>query len=121
MSGKETGQMGEKLAAEVLEREGYTVTAKNVHSLYGELDLIATDKDYICFVEVKVRKKDSAVPPLDSVTPQKRRRIITTALLYLQDHPSSLQPRFDVFSIITENKKVVQYEHLKGAFDADGN
>jgi putative endonuclease len=112
--------MGEKLAAEVLEREGYTVIARNVHSLYGELDLIAVDSEYICFVEVKVRKRDSQVSPVEAVGPQKRRRIITTALLYLQNHPSDLQPRFDIFSIVTENRRVTGYDHLKGAFDTDG-
>lgn len=120
MSGNGTGRMGEQLAAEVLEREGYNILARNVHSLYGELDLVAADHEYICFVEVKVRRQDAQVPPLEAVTPEKRRRIITTALLYLQNHPSILQPRFDIFAILTENKRVTGYEHLKGAFSTDG-
>lgn len=120
MSGKETGRMGEKLAAEVLEKNGYNIITRNLHSLYGEVDLVVRDSEYICFVEVKVRQKDSMVSPLESITKTKKKRIILTALVYLRSHPGMLQPRFDVFSIITEGDKVASYEHLKGAFDADG-
>ena len=120
MSGKETGRMGEKLAAEVLEKNGYTIITRNLHSLHGEVDLVIKDQEYICFVEVKVRQKDSMVSPLESITPAKKRRIIMTALLYLRSHPGMLQPRFDLFSVLIEGDKVVSYEHLKGAFDADG-
>ena len=116
---KDTGRMGEALAAEMLEENGYTIVTRNVHSLYGEIDLIASGEGCICFIEVKVRRKGSMIDPLESITPTKRRRIIKTALVYLRSHETDLQPRFDVFSIVTQDKKVVSCEHIKGAFDAD--
>lgn len=119
MSGKDTGRMGEALAAEILEKQGYDIISRNVHSMYGELDLIASNEDCLCFVEVKVRKKGAMVSPEESITPAKKRRIIMTALMYLQNHPTTLQPRFDLFSILTDGEKVISYEHMKGAFDAD--
>jgi len=117
---KEAGRIGEALAAQTLEKNGYTVLTRNVHSLYGEVDLIAEGEGCICFVEVRTRKKDGMVSPLESITSAKKRRIVMTSLIYLRSHPSDLQPRFDLFSILTEGSKVVSYEHIKGAFDADG-
>ena len=116
----ELGKRGEDLAEAYLIENGYRIIQRNGIYNRNEVDIIASNSEFIIFVEVKTRKKDSMVAPLDSITPEKKRRIITTALLYLQNHPSLLQPRFDVFSKVTEDKRVVFCEHLKGAFDADG-
>ena len=120
MSVKQTGQMGEALAGEILEKSGYRIINRNVHSAYGEVDLIAEGDGCICFVEVRVRQKGSMVCPLESITPAKIKRIVTTAITYLRDHPSDLQPRFDLFAITIDGGEAVSYEHIKGAFDADG-
>ena len=120
MSVKQTGRMGEILAGEILEKSGYRLIKRNLHSAYGEVDLIAEGDGCVCFVEVRVRQKGSMVCPLESITRAKIKRIVVTALTYLQNHPSHLQPRFDLFAITTEGGKVISYEHIKGAFDADG-
>ena len=118
---KITGRMGEEIAARALEKSGYTLLSRNVHTRYGEVDLIAEGEGCICFVEVKTRRRGSAVSPLESITPAKRKRIITSALLYLRSHDTGdLQPRFDLFSILTDGGEVVSCEHIKGVFDADG-
>jgi len=120
MGAKETGRLGEDLAVQVLEEGGYKIIARNVHTLHGEVDIIAQGEGCICFVEVRTRRKDSMVSPLQSITPAKQRKIITTALTYLRDHPTELQPRFDLFCVYTTGGKVDSYEHIKGGFDADG-
>ncbi len=119
MSGtSETGRLGEVLAAELLEKLGYNIVARNVHSLYGELDLVATGDGCICFIEVKTRKPGAASNGVWAVTPAKKRRIILTALFYLQNHPTELQPRFDVVIIETDGKRRLAHKHFKGAFEA---
>ena len=120
MGAKETGKLGEDLAAKVLQENGYNVIARNLHTLHGEVDIIAEGEGCICFVEVRTRRKDSMVSPLESVTPAKRQRIVTTALTWLRDHPAELQPRFDLFCVLTRGGKVDSYELIKGVFDADG-
>jgi len=117
---KEIGRLGEDLAAKVLEESGYTVIARNVHTLYGEVDIIAEGEGCICFVEVRARQKSGMVSPLESITPAKKRKIVMTALIYLRSHPTDLQPRFDLFCVTTQGGQVDSYEHLRGAFDADG-
>ena len=120
MNSRARGQLGEDIAAQLLEKDGCAVIARNHHSIYGEIDLIASDGIYIIFAEVKLRRPGAVVSPPESVTPLKKSRIIKTALLYLQDHPCDLQPRFDVISIVMDGVRLISLEHLKGAFFADG-
>ena len=122
MAGVSRGAAGEVLAARYLRKKGYTLLAANYHTRFGEIDIIAADKKYIAFVEVKLRGEAAIYTPQEAVTPAKQQKIIKTAMLYLQTHPVDLQPRFDVISIVTDGTdtlRVRSLEHLKSAFDAD--
>lgn len=65
----------------------------------GEIDLIAADKTYLRFVEVKLRKNDDFAQAREFVDHRKQERIMVTAKLYLAGHPTELQPRFDVAEV----------------------
>ena len=54
---KLTGAWGEALAAEYLRKKHYKIVAAGYHSRFGEIDLIVSDRKYLVFVEVKLRKK----------------------------------------------------------------
>ncbi|WRS28269.1 ribonuclease HII [Oscillospiraceae bacterium MB08-C2-2] len=112
------GAMGEDYAVLALTSLGYEVLERNYRSAYGEIDVIATTEDYICFVEVKTRRQGSQVTGPEAVTRSKQKRIITTALCYLDAFPNSLQPRFDVLSVVTDKKgAIVDCELIPAAFD----
>ena len=64
-----------------------------------EIDLILVREPYLCFVEVKLRKDADLAQARESVTPAKQRKVRTAALRYLSQHPSRLQPRFDVVEV----------------------
>lgn len=66
---------------------------------FGEIDLIAVKKEYICFVEVKLRRSDHFAYAREFVDRRKQERLRLTAEHYLQEHPSALQPRFDVAEV----------------------
>ena len=51
-----TGRWGEETAAAYLRRRHYTIVAANYRCRLGEIDLIAESRDYLVFVEVKLRK-----------------------------------------------------------------
>lgn len=113
------GAAGEVLAARFLREAGYTLLCANYRCRFGEIDIIATDDEYIAFVEVKTRAQDALYAPREAVTAQKQERIRKTALLFLQEHPTDLQPRFDVIEVITDPHKAVgalRVEHLPNAF-----
>jgi len=113
-----SGKIGEDYAAQFLTKKGYRVVARNYRSRFGEIDLIAENKEYIVFAEVKTRDKHYTVSPLEAVTAGKQKKIIKTALFYLQSSKTALQPRFDVIGIVTaaDPFSVLSVEHIENAF-----
>ena len=113
------GPWGEQLAAAYLQKKRYRLVACNYRTRLGEIDLICTDRNYLVFVEVKLRKTDRFGAAREFVGPEKQNRIRMTAELWLQSHPSALQPRFDVIEIYApDGMNTVRPEiiHLKDAF-----
>lgn len=102
MSGQESrllGRWGEGLAADYLRQRGYQILASGWRCRYGEIDLIAADETYLCFVEVKLRRSDAYGRAGEFVDWRKREKLRSTAQMYLTEHPTQLQPRFDVVEI----------------------
>ncbi len=117
---RETGNKGERYAAEYLVHKGYKILAQNYHSRYGEVDIIALQGEYIAFIEVKTRSEHCDYAPCEAVDTAKMKRITKTAWCYLQEFPSDLQPRFDVIEIITAKQSsfsVLSCNHIENAFD----
>ncbi len=107
------------MAAEYLRRKRYTIVAANFRTRMGEIDLIAADKRYLAFVEVKLRKNADFAMAREFVDYRKQQRIKSTALLYLQAHPTQLQPRFDVIEIYAPEgvqTRRPEINHLEDAF-----
>ena len=98
-----SGKIGERYVVQMLLEQGYMFIDANYHSRFGEIDIIVADDKYIVFVEVKTRDEKSISTPLEAVTFSKKKKLIQTALLYLQEHEElqHLQPRFDAAGIIT--------------------
>lgn len=102
MSGRESrllGRWGEDRAAEYLRDEGFTIKAANWKCRFGEIDLIASDGVYLCFIEVKLRKSAAFGSAAAFVDRRKQEKVRTAAVLYLSRHKTDLQPRFDVIEI----------------------
>jgi putative endonuclease len=101
MSGetKLLGRWGEEQVAEDLRRKGYLIIAANFSCRFGEIDLIAQDKTFLVFVEVKLRKDQRFAPARAFVDARKQQKLRITAEYYLSLHPTELQPRFDVAEV----------------------
>ena len=111
-----TGAAGESFAAEYLERHGYTVLERNYRCRFGEIDVIARDARFLVFLEVKTRGQGSAADPLEAVSAAKRRKIVRTAMTYLQRNPTRLQPRFDGAAVRTRSGVPESVRYLENAF-----
>lgn len=113
-----SGALGENYVADFIKSKGYNILKRNYHSRFGEIDIIAEDRKYIMFIEVKTRTAKSIVNPFEAVTRQKQHKIIKTAMCYLQESSCRLQPRFDVAGVITDvsSGKVVSVKYLENAF-----
>ena len=85
----------------------------------GEIDLVVSRGPYLCFVEVKLRRDAELAEAREFVTPGKQRRVRTAALYYLMEHPSPLQPRFDVVEVYApqgESTRKPVVRHWEGVF-----
>jgi putative endonuclease len=95
-----TGRRAEELAVSHLERAGLRIVARNWRRPEGELDIVADDAGSCVFVEVRSRTGDEMGHPLESITPQKRARVIRAARLYLDEQPGPAAGyRFDVVAV----------------------
>lgn len=122
MSGQDSrlrGRWGEDRAAEYLGRKGFRLVAANWRCRFGELDLVAEDGTYLCFVEVKLRKSAAYGTAAAFVDRRKQEKLRASAELYLVRHPTELQPRFDVIEIYAPQgtaTKAPEIFHLENAF-----
>lgn len=114
----ESGKFGEDTAAEYLRKKGYKIVKRNYSCRLGEIDIIAEDENYLVFAEVKLRKNDRYGEAREFVNYSKQRRIIRTASLYLSQHETEKQPRFDVIEVYAPNgiSSPVTVNHLENAF-----
>jgi putative endonuclease len=114
------GQMGEDAAVAFLKQQGYHILERNFRNALGEIDIIAKDRDTVCFIEVKTRKTDAFGSPFESVTKAKQRKIIFVALSYIKSRGrEEANVRFDVVSVILGDEEGPQVEIIKNAFEAN--
>lgn len=116
---KLSGTWGEALAAEYLRKRRFKIVASGYRCRFGEIDLIACNKKYLIFVEVKTRRSSGFAEAMEYVDRRKQDRIRTTASLYLSQNPTQLQPRFDVIEIYApEGTKTLRPEirYMEDAF-----
>ncbi len=115
------GRYGEILASRYLRKHGYLILSAHYNCRLGEIDLVAEDKKYICFVEVKTRSENMKYAPADAVDIAKRQKIVAASQLYLKDYKMNRQPRYDIVEVYFENDEPVKINHIAGAFDAKAN
>ncbi len=109
------GKQGEDLAAEHLKKTGYTIRHRNWKSGKTEIDIIAENKDFIVFAEVKTRSGDYLLDPAGSVNRDKQRTIIFAAEKYIQKFGVDKESRFDVIKIISKGSST-EIDHIENAF-----
>ncbi len=116
---KALGLWGEEQAAAYLRRRGYSILERNYSCRRGEIDIIARGRGFIVFAEVKLRKNADFAEAREFVTPAKQRRIIETAMLWLQQRGCELQPRFDVLEVYAPQGRsclLPRINHIEDAF-----
>lgn len=106
------GQIGEELATELLKKKSYKILQRNYKNILGEIDIIAKDKDYLIFVEVKFRNTRMFGRASEAVDKRKQHKIRQVALLYLkQKRQLESNVRFDVVEVYDN-----EINHIENAF-----
>lgn len=113
------GRRGEELAAEYLEQRGYKVIERNVRRREGEIDLIATRKKTLVFVEVKLRNAGPFGGAIQALTAAKQRRLRELAAAYSAEHPELPSDlRIDLVAIDLEpDGEVGAVQHVESAVE----
>ena len=120
MNTHQTGNAAEDAAVRYLTEQGYQILERNYRFRHTEIDIIAKEKGYLVFIEVKYRKTAAAQHPLAAVGPEKQKRISVTALHYLQKHHAglSIPCRFDVLAFLGNKPELIRdafpFSYTKG-------
>ncbi|MDF7806070.1 YraN family protein [Pontiellaceae bacterium B12219] len=117
-----TGRWGEKRAVKFLRSNHWKIIGERVRAgKHDEIDIVATDRDALVFVEVKTRKNENYGRPFSAVNAAKRKRLSRAAVAYLKK--KKIKPdyiRFDVIEVIGEpNGKPPEIRHIENAFPLD--
>ena len=119
MNRRDKGNHAECATAEYLRAQGLTIEKRNFHCKSGELDIIARDRNTLVFVEVRSRKHNAMVNPIESIGHSKQRRLISAANYYI--HRFGLHNaacRFDVVGVTPGPDGRHQFQWIRNAFDA---
>ena len=118
----EVGRYGESIAEDYLKRKKFKILNKNFHASHNEIDIIAEDKKYIVFVEVKTRtvvpnSKFEYESPASAVTFAKQKRVLSAAQAYLNEHSTKKMPRLDVIEVyLSQDGEPLNINHMEDAF-----
>lgn len=114
------GLAAEGIAARHLEESGWTIVARNHTCRMGEVDIVAEKDGGVAFVEVRSRTASNFVHPLETLTWQKRRKVVAASLDWARkERRLDGRPlRFDVMIVLDRGGEGDEIEWLQGAFDA---
>ncbi|MDP4224160.1 MAG: YraN family protein [Bacteroidota bacterium] len=108
------GRKGEALAAEHLQKKGYKIRHRNWVSGRNEVDIVAENKDYVVFVEVKTRSEE-LLDVRELVPPKKQKILEYVAHSYIRRYGLDKESRFDVI-VITGDEDNLKINHIEDAF-----
>jgi putative endonuclease len=112
------GKKAEDLAVEYLLKKKYKILVKNFRFQKAEIDIIAEKDNLIIITEVKARSTDAFMLPQEAVNKRKIKLIVSAANHYLEEFNKTQEVRFDIISILPDEKGNLIIEHIVDAFEA---
>lgn len=111
----ELGKLGEEMAVEYLQKNGYAILQTNFVFQKAEIDIIAQKENVLAVVEVKTRSSIEFGLPQDFVKPKKIGLLVKAINEYIIENDLDVDARFDIISVY-KNGKNYEIEHLEDAF-----
>lgn len=112
----DTGMFGEKIAAEYLVEKGFHILHQNWRHSHWEVDIIASVKDTLHFIEVKTRRTEKFGFPEDDVNEKKIKNLINASEEFLYLNPEWKLIQFDVLSITILKGKPVEFFFIEDVY-----
>lgn len=116
----ELGRKGEDLAEAYLIENNYHIIQRNGVYDRNEIDIIASNQEFIVFVEVKTRSTSYWGNPEEAVSDTKIKRIVAAADYYLTKNDIDMPARFDIVAVVL-NEEFIDIKHIEDAFFAPLN
>lgn len=123
MKPAETGHLGEEAVCCYLEERGYCILARNFRIRGGEIDIVASKGDELCFVEVKTRSLDAQESGFEAVDRRKQRLLIKAAYAYCEKYNINEEDwyiRYDIAAVTIWRDRIADIDYLENAFDESG-
>ena len=105
---RQVGQSGEERAVQHLKKNGYAILDRNWRNSVGELDIVASRKGQLVFVEVRTIDSPRFGFPEASVGPVKQRKLARLATAYVQQAKHEGDWRIDVIAIDHEGLRHIE-------------
>lgn len=112
------GNLAENLAVEYLEKNNYRIIARNFRYQKAEIDIVAEFDDLIVVTEVKARSYNTLIEPQEAVTKKKIKSIVMCTDFFMQDRTIDKEVRFDIITVLPDEKGVLQLTHIQDAFQS---
>ncbi len=113
-STKTTGDLGEDIATEYLQNQGFTIVERNYRYKRAEIDIIARKSNLLVFFEVKARKGNAYGYPEEAVDEKKSEMVLLAANNYIYETGWIEEIRFDIISISMQEEQEIT--HFEDAF-----
>ena len=113
---KITGNWVEQIAADHLVSNNFSIVHRNWKWGNAEVDIIAQQKQFLIFIEVKTRSSSKFGFPERAVNKAKQQQYVQLAKAYIEKEKWNLDVRFDIISIIKISDQTFELEHIKDAF-----
>lgn len=117
-SHNDLGKKAEDLAAEFLIKSGYKILVRNFRYQKAEIDIIAEKDNLIIITEVKARSTDAFMLPQEAVNKKKISLIVSAANHFMEEFNKNQEVRFDIISVLPDEKGKLIIEHIVDAFEA---
>ena len=116
MQHNETGKLGEDLAKEFLAKNGYKIIEKNWHTRYGEIDLVAENKEWCVIVEVRTKIGERFGAPEETLDYRKMQKLLRNAKAYTAIHKVKKPYRIDAICVVLNKEsgleRITHYENI---------
>lgn len=110
-----TAVLGESASCRYLEKKGYKILERNFRKGYGEIDIIAVQKNTLVFIEVKTRSSEKFGTPFEAISSWKLRKLLAGARYYKYilhpELPDDL--RIDAIGVIVRGDEVISIEQIE--------
>ena len=111
-----TGSTGEKLGVAYIFNMGYNLLETNWRHGHWEVDVIASKKDTLHFIEIKTRRTTKFGQPEEKVGKKKMEHLINAAEQYCYQHPEWQRIQFDILSITQLVNEPIAYFFIEDVY-----